>query len=140
MSTETITNGEQVAATEDPPKPKVRRGFAAMDPEKQRELARQGGRKAHASGNGRKFTTDEARAAGTKGGRTVSQDREHMRKIGSKGGWICAQDPAHMSAIGRKGGTKTAQSRAHMAEIGRKGAASLHSKGKADPATSTAEE
>jgi general stress protein YciG len=86
-----------------PAPPKAKRGFAAMDPEKHREIAQLGGRTVHALGNGHKFTTDEARAAGTKGGRIVSQNREHMRTIGSKGGWICAQDPAHMAAIGRKG-------------------------------------
>ena len=34
-----------------------------MDPEKQREIARQGGRAAHASGNAHRYTPEEARAA-----------------------------------------------------------------------------
>jgi uncharacterized protein len=46
--------------------PKSRRGFAAMDPAKQREIASIGGRAAHASGHAHQFTTEEARAAGRK--------------------------------------------------------------------------
>src|ERR1700712_5504982 len=42
------------------------RGFAGMDPERQREIASQGGRAAHASGNAHQFTSEEARAAGSK--------------------------------------------------------------------------
>jgi len=42
------------------------RGFAGMSKERQREIASQGGRAAHASGNAHQFTTEEARAAGAK--------------------------------------------------------------------------
>jgi uncharacterized protein len=45
---------------------KGRRGFAAMDPQRQREIASLGGRAAHRSGNAHQFTTEEARAAGRK--------------------------------------------------------------------------
>ncbi|MGV3657458.1 MAG: KGG domain-containing protein [Chitinophagaceae bacterium] len=45
-----------------------RRGFAAMDPEKQRQIARQGGKAAHQQGVAHQWTTEEARAAGRKGG------------------------------------------------------------------------
>ena len=41
------------------------RGFAGMDRERQREIASQGGRAAHASGNAHQFTSEEARAAGS---------------------------------------------------------------------------
>lgn len=44
------------------------RGFAAMDPEKQREIASKGGRAAHESGNAHEFSSQEAREAGRKGG------------------------------------------------------------------------
>jgi len=40
------------------------RGFAAMDPQRQREIASLGGRAAHQSGHAHEFTTEEARAAG----------------------------------------------------------------------------
>lgn len=62
------------------------RGFAGMDPEKQREIASEGGRAAHESGNAHEFSSEEAREAGRKGGEAVSEDREHMAEIGRKGG------------------------------------------------------
>jgi len=62
------------------------RGFAGMDEDKQREIAAQGGRAAHESGNAHEFSSEEAREAGRKGGEAVSQDREHMSEIGQKGG------------------------------------------------------
>ncbi|HUP65726.1 MAG TPA: KGG domain-containing protein [Thermoanaerobaculia bacterium] len=62
------------------------RGFASMDREKQREIARKGGKAAHAKGTAHEFTTDEARAAGRKGGQAVSQNRAHMAEIGRRGG------------------------------------------------------
>jgi general stress protein YciG len=42
------------------------RGFAAMSPEKKREVAGMGGRAAHATGRAHQFSTEEARAAGKK--------------------------------------------------------------------------
>jgi general stress protein YciG len=50
------------------------RGFAAMNPEQQREIASEGGRAAHASGHAHEFTSEEARAAGRKGGEARSQN------------------------------------------------------------------
>lgn len=63
-----------------------KRGFASMDPGKQREIASKGGRAAHAKGTAHEFTSDEARVAGRKGGETVSRDRAHMAAIGREGG------------------------------------------------------
>jgi general stress protein YciG len=48
---------------------KSRRGFAAIDPDRLREIAGRGGRAAHANGRAHEFTTEEARAAGRKGGK-----------------------------------------------------------------------
>jgi uncharacterized protein len=62
------------------------RGFASMDERKQREIASKGGKAAHERGTAHEFTTEEARAAGRKGGETVSRDRDHMADIGRKGG------------------------------------------------------
>lgn len=67
-------------------KRRERSGFAGMDREKQREIARRGGRAAHQKGTAHEFTADEARAAGRKGGVSVSRDREHMSRIGREGG------------------------------------------------------
>ena len=46
-----------------------RRGFAAMDEDKQREIARKGGKAAHEKGTAHQFTSEEAREAGRKGGK-----------------------------------------------------------------------
>lgn len=62
------------------------RGFASMDRSKQREIASKGGRAAHQKGTAHEFDSSEARAAGRKGGVTVSRDREHMAAIGRRGG------------------------------------------------------
>jgi len=72
-----------------------KRGFASMDPSKQREIASKGGRAAHAKGTAHEFTSDEARVAGRKGGEAVSRDRAHMSAIGREGG--------HSRGRGRQG-------------------------------------
>ena len=46
-----------------------KRGFASMDPQRQKEIASLGGKAAHASGKAHEFNTAEAREAGRKGGR-----------------------------------------------------------------------
>ncbi|MCU7548915.1 KGG domain-containing protein [Chitinophagaceae bacterium LB-8] len=45
-----------------------RRGFASMDPQKQRSIASEGGRAAHRQGVAHEWNSDEAREAGRKGG------------------------------------------------------------------------
>lgn len=70
---------------------KKKRGFAAMDPERQRELASMGGKAAHQNGTAHQFTSEEAREAGKRGGTLLSQDREHMAEIGRKGGKATAK-------------------------------------------------
>ncbi len=65
---------------------KSRRGFASMDPARQREIASRGGRAAHEKGTAHEWSADEARVAGRKGGEVVSRDREHMSMIGREGG------------------------------------------------------
>jgi uncharacterized protein len=57
-----------------------------LSPEKRREIARKGGKAAHAQGRAHTFSKEEAAVAGRKGGLTVSRDREHMSRIGKKGG------------------------------------------------------
>lgn len=65
---------------------KSRRGFASMDPERQKEIASRGGRAAHEKGTAHEWSSDEARNAGRKGGVSVSRDRAHMAAIGREGG------------------------------------------------------
>jgi uncharacterized protein len=62
------------------------RGFAGMSDQRQRAIAAQGGRAAHARGTAHEFSSAEARKAGRKGGQAVSRDRSHMARIGRKGG------------------------------------------------------
>ncbi len=75
---------------------KSRRGFAAMDPIRQREIASRGGKVAHEKGKAHEFSIDEARGAGRKGGLTISQNREHMAAIGREGGFARAKKAREM--------------------------------------------
>lgn len=84
------------------------RGFAAMDKQRQREIARQGGRASHEQGTAHEFTTDEARAAGRRGGAQVSRDRAHMAAIGRRGGAQVSRDRQVMAERGRRGGFQRA--------------------------------
>jgi general stress protein YciG len=69
QSNETSENPSVESAKEEPtPKPRRPRGFAAMDRSKVSEIASKGGKAAHAAGTAHQFTSDEARAAGRKGG------------------------------------------------------------------------
>jgi general stress protein YciG len=52
-----------------------RRGFAAMDPSLVSELAKRGGMAAHRAGTAHRFTSDEARLAGRKGGMATHAKR-----------------------------------------------------------------
>lgn len=46
------------------------RGFASMDPQKQKQIASKGGKAAHQKGSAHEFTSQEARKAGSKGGQS----------------------------------------------------------------------
>lgn len=56
------------------------RGFARMDPARQREIASKGGKAAHASGHAHQFSSEEAREAGRKGGQASHQNGARSRK------------------------------------------------------------
>ena len=71
-STATATVIENSAPAEQPRKP---RGFAAMDAKLVSELAKRGGVAAHRAGTAHEFTSDEARAAGRKGGMATHAKR-----------------------------------------------------------------
>jgi hypothetical protein len=66
------------------------RGFASMDPQKQREIASEGGKAAHASGNAHEFNSEEARRAGSMShkndGNSQSQGGGGSRQAGNGGG------------------------------------------------------
>jgi general stress protein YciG len=59
----------------DATRPKLRRGFAAMDRKIVSEIARKGGKAAHSAGSAHQFTSEEARVAGRKGGLTTHAKR-----------------------------------------------------------------
>ena len=72
---------------------KSNRGFASMDPDRQREIASEGGKAAHEQGAAHEFTSEEAREAGRKGGQAAHEkgtahefDSEEAREAGRKGG------------------------------------------------------
>lgn len=67
MATQNPTNQSNNQSTTGQPQ-KSLRGFAAMDPARQREIASMGGKAAHESGHAHEFTSEEAREAGRKGG------------------------------------------------------------------------
>lgn len=77
---------------------KSKRGFASMDPSRQRAIASKGGKAAHAKGTAHEWTSDEAREAGRKGGEVVSRDRAHMAAIGREGGEARGRARARMAA------------------------------------------
>lgn len=58
------------------------RGFAGMDPERQRQISSQGGKAAHQKGTAHEFDSEEAREAGRKGG-MVSGGRRRAREGGN---------------------------------------------------------
>jgi uncharacterized protein len=61
------------------------RGFAGMDPERQRQISSQGGKAAHQKGTAHEFDSEEAREAGRKGG-MVSGGRRRQREQQTGGG------------------------------------------------------
>lgn len=79
MNDEIRTTNPAVAVEGDQPvRRKERRGFASMSPEKQREIASKGGRAAHSKGTAHEWTSDEARAAGRKGGQASRGGRGRL--------------------------------------------------------------
>ena len=56
------------------------RGFASMDPAKQREIASKGGKAAHQKGTAHEWTSEEARDAGRKGG--IASHRRRREQTG----------------------------------------------------------
>jgi general stress protein YciG len=57
-----------------------------MTEEQRTAISSMGGKAAHAAGKAHTFDSEEAKAAGRKGGEVVSKDRDHMVEIGRRGG------------------------------------------------------
>jgi len=60
---------------------RVRRGFAAMSAEKQREIASKGGKAAHRSGAAHEWDTEAARRAGKLGGKASRGGRGKLPPV-----------------------------------------------------------
>ena len=73
------TVDEKAQAAAEAPAPR-RRGFAAMDQTRVKEIASKGGRAAHAAGTAHQFSADEARNAGRKGGMAPHVRRGGVRR------------------------------------------------------------
>jgi uncharacterized protein len=97
---------EDAEAAKPPAKP---RGFAAMSPEKRRELGSRGGRTAHARGVANTFTSETAREAGR-----IPHERGTAHKWSS----------AEAAAAGKLGGARSRRGRASKTPSNRKPAAS----------------
>ena len=77
-----------------------KRGFASMDEAKQREIASRGGKAAHEKGTAHEFTSEEARAAGRKGGEARGRGNSSggsgsSTKSGTGGQSGKARSPSH---------------------------------------------
>ena len=67
-----------------------------MDPQRQREIASQGGRAAHEKGTAHEFSSEEARAAGRKGG----QARSENSRAGKPQGSLTSSSQVDSGAVG----------------------------------------
>jgi general stress protein YciG len=71
------------------------RGFASMDRTKQRDIASKGGKAAHQQGTAHEWTSEEARAAGRKGG-MVSHRRKQEQQTPQGGTETMGANPEQM--------------------------------------------
>ena len=83
---------------------KSNRGFASMPQERQREIASLGGRAAHREGTAHEFTSEEARAAGRKGGEARAL-RSAQRRAQLAAGSL--SQPAGDGSMTARGGDST---------------------------------
>lgn len=81
------------------------RGFASMDPERQREIASEGGKAAHQKGTAHEFTSEEARRAGS-----MSHGNRQSAQAGARAGGGVSQGADKQADSGNKqsagGGSK----------------------------------
>jgi len=83
---------------------KSNRGFASMDPQRQREIASEGGRAAHEKGTAHEFTSEEAREAGRKGGMARSANRRNaMMNQNNSAGSSAGSGGSHGGSQGSSG-------------------------------------
>lgn len=78
-------NNLNTANSQDGQSRKSSRGFASMDPERQRKIASEGGRAAHKQGVAHEWSSAEAREAGRKGGQNSHGGGRSSRNAGNAG-------------------------------------------------------
>lgn len=93
----------------DETKPKRLRGFAAMDPDRRRAIASNGGKQAHANGKAPKWNPESASAAGRKSHELHPKTKDEMADLGRLGGAATALIPGHASRAGQLGGAARAK-------------------------------
>ncbi len=77
-------SNEQENRTSDEGRTPARRGFAAMDRDKQKQIASQGGKAAHQQGVAHRWTPEEASEAGRKGGQNSRNSRSGRENTGGR--------------------------------------------------------
>lgn len=63
-----------------------KRGFGSMEKIRHRQIASEGGKRAHDLGLAHEWNFEEAQKAGRLGGLAISKTRQHMSEIGRRGG------------------------------------------------------
>jgi hypothetical protein len=81
------------------------RGFASMDPNMQRQIASEGGRAAHRSGNAHEFTSEEARAAGRLSHKNSGNKSGSMSGSGNRGSESGSGNRSGSDMSGMRGGS-----------------------------------
>jgi len=81
--------------------PRRRRGFAAMDRDRVKEIASKGGKAAHSAGTAHQFSSEEARVAGRKGGMAPHVRRGGVRRRPSEGTQQASQGQGDQSGDSR---------------------------------------
>lgn len=77
------------------------RGFASMDPDRQREIASEGGKAAHARGSAHEFDSEEGREAGRKS--HSGQSQSSRGQSSTSGGGSRADSSPSRGSSGRQG-------------------------------------
>lgn len=94
------TDAPAMAAPTEERRPR-RRGFAAMDRDRVKEIASKGGKAAHAAGTAHQFSSDEARNAGRKGGMAPHVRRGGVRRRPTEAGTAATQPGEQSGDSGR---------------------------------------
>ena len=102
------------------------RGFASMDPQRQREIASEGGRAAHEKGTAHEFTSEEARRAGSMshGNRQTAQTSSSTGKQEAKKQEGNKQESSRQEASKQEGNKQGGSKQAGNQQSGNKQEAS----------------